>query len=464
MMPAKTTEKILRLGLFCQGRLIEEKLVRKNERVRIGHDYDCNELVVPMSKLPRTHTLVSTKAGSYRLHISPSMTGRFATSQGVHSLDALRLGRSADLAAFRSGRVHFPSDDVTVLFQWIRVPKERPRPVLPAVMRGGLLLELMQAKVLAGAMLALTVVQLGFIGYLLSQDWPQSESVELVALQGWIEESQIPIQRMPPPDLPVEEPVEPTLAESDPNPTTLARKPKTKEKPEVRPKKPSAEERASREIDRRLAMAKQVESKTILHAVGHLSSEGGGLVDTLVQGARSTDMDEAFRHSQVAVARAPGVERSGLEATRDSGPTGGIVRIDLERSQGARAASDAKIAIARADEEEVDVDIEYERPPKVVGTGVLGPAEISDVIRRRQSKIKACYERAIKRDRSLEGKVVVTFSIGTRGRVTASTATVDSVGDGVGRCVSGVIGKLKFPKPKGGAVTVNKSFVFEVGE
>ncbi|MFB6373624.1 MAG: hypothetical protein ABEN55_11020, partial [Bradymonadaceae bacterium] len=54
-------------------------------------------------------------------------------------------------------------------------------------------------------------------------------------------------------------------------------------------------------------------------------------------------------------------------------------------------------------------------------------------------------------------------TIGKAGRVTQAKSLSNSVGGSVGGCVAGVIKSLRFPRPKGGNVIVNKSFVFEAG-
>jgi len=47
--------------------------------------------------------------------------------------------------------------------------------------------------------------------------------------------------------------------------------------------------------------------------------------------------------------------------------------------------------------------------------------------------------------------------------VTQANAIQDTVGGNVGGCVAEVIQRLKFPKPDGGTVDVDKSFIFQAG-
>ena len=49
------------------------------------------------------------------------------------------------------------------------------------------------------------------------------------------------------------------------------------------------------------------------------------------------------------------------------------------------------------------------KPSAVDGTGVLSPQEVAKVVNRRIGAIKGCYERALRRDPSLKGKVVFAY-------------------------------------------------------
>lgn len=97
-------------------------------------------------------------------------------------------------------------------------------------------------------------------------------------------------------------------------------------------------------------------------------------------------------------------------------------------------------------------------------TGGLSREEVDRVVKSRKGTIQACYQKAVNRDRSLSGKLVVNFRISADGKVTSAriepgksslrNAEVES-------CVKRQIQGLKFPA-KGGAV-VNYPFIFSSG-
>ena len=86
---------------------------------------------------------------------------------------------------------------------------------------------------------------------------------------------------------------------------------------------------------------------------------------------------------------------------------------------------------------------------------------VASVINRRRGALIGCYERELKKNPTLKGKVVVRFTIGTAGRVTGAKVASSSLSSSaVGSCVVSRIKGWRFPKPDGGSVSVSKSFVF----
>ncbi|MDP6945769.1 MAG: AgmX/PglI C-terminal domain-containing protein, partial [Myxococcota bacterium] len=61
-----------------------------------------------------------------------------------------------------------------------------------------------------------------------------------------------------------------------------------------------------------------------------------------------------------------------------------------------------------------------------VGVGTIDKAKVKSVFRRRRGAIKHCYERALKSNPNLKGKVTIRFSIGSVGRVTSATVKATS--------------------------------------
>ena len=83
-------------------------------------------------------------------------------------------------------------------------------------------------------------------------------------------------------------------------------------------------------------------------------------------------------------------------------------------------------------------------------------------IRTRIRAIQACYEKELRRNPSLSGKVTAEFTIVERGTVSNVKITTNSTGDdAVGKCVANTIRRFRFnPGPDGGSVTFSYPFVF----
>ena len=92
--------------------------------------------------------------------------------------------------------------------------------------------------------------------------------------------------------------------------------------------------------------------------------------------------------------------------------------------------------------------------------------EVGRVIHAHMKEVRYCYESAIVRDPSLEGKMLVNFKIEPTGRVKRGSANArdSKVSDsGLERCILSRLESWKFPQPKGGVqVEVSYPFVFQV--
>jgi len=95
--------------------------------------------------------------------------------------------------------------------------------------------------------------------------------------------------------------------------------------------------------------------------------------------------------------------------------------------------------------------------PTVMGS--LDSSIIRRYIKRSTEKIRYCYEKELFHKPKLDGTVTATFTIGTAGTVTSSTAT--GLDPEVATCVAGVIKDIEFPRAQdGGVIQVNYPFNF----
>jgi outer membrane biosynthesis protein TonB len=471
----KSGKKVLRIGLIQNGKILEERLMRSAKAVRIGQDLNKNDLVVPASNLPKSFQLFEAKDGAYLLRFDSKMSGRISMGNGVYTLEELvREGKARKseqgyiLALNPRARGKVQIGEVTVLFQFVTPPPPVARPVLPASMRGGWFKGL--DLYLVGIIALSALLQIGFVVWLQAQEWPE----QLTSLDQKIPDRFVRIMKEPEPEeieIPedAEKPEESEgegETEADPNESKQVKKqdPKPVEKPETEvekdPKTP--EEIAKAAAARKKRMMEEVRNSTILSQIGAVGEGSGGIVDTLEMGAGSTTMAEAFEGTQGVKTGVAGVEKSGLRSggSSDADGTGSAAGIgDLGAIDGAKKAEEG-VATGEKKEEKVEARLDIKDGGAVVGSGKLDASRISSVVRRGASAIQRCFERVLKKNPSAGGKLVITVTIGRAGRVTNVQANT-SIGGGFKSCTETAVKGWRFPRPRGGDVMFNKTFVLQ---
>ncbi len=208
------------------------------------------------------------------------------------------------------------------------------------------------------------------------------------------------------------------------------------------------------EAKRREMIRQKVRTKGLLALITSKRKGGGALADILSKGAGfAKDLDEAMR--QVAGVK---LARSAKElgVARAGGTGGGGVGIgELKATEG------GSVGLGGKENVKVASRIRTEGP-KI--TGFLDANSIRQTIMRRMGMIKYCYEKVLKKNPQLHGKVVVKFTINAKGRVTKYSIESSTLNnEEVEGCVLRVIRRLRFPPPKeGGEVTVSYPIVFTV--
>lgn len=464
-MSKKPGKKVLRLGMIQNGRIVEERLMRSPTTVTIGHAYSKNVLVVPASNLPRTFKLFEPKGSGYLLHFNSKMSGRISMGDGVRTLEELVRSNEAkksgdgyliELSPKARGKIKF--GEVTILFQFVTPPPPRPKPVLPASMRGGWIRGI-DAR-LAGIIIVSALLQAGFVGWVQTQDFPEQLDGQhdipdrFVKVEPDDEELDLDDEEEKESDEEDgDEAAEDEEAEAEPQ--------EAQEEPEEEEK--SAEERAEEESEERQRMAQEVEDKTILKEIGAKTEDGGTMRDALAEGVGDTSVEDAFSGSDRVERGKPGAEKDGLDTSgsADADGTGSAAGIDdPEKSEGAKAAENEAVDTGEQEEETVQAQVDVDQETTTAGTGQLDSSRISRVVQQGASAIQRCFERELKNNPEAGGKLVITVTIGGRGRVEDVTADT-GIGGGFKSCASQAVQGWRFPPPKGGDVTFNKTFVLQ---
>jgi outer membrane biosynthesis protein TonB len=448
--------KILRIGIIQGGRIVEERLVRKRENITIGQSAK-NMFVVPSEALPRNWLLFQVSGDKYVAHFSEGMDARIAVGNEIISLSQLKQtgkiqkkGTSFELPLDDRSRGKITLADMTILFQFVTPPIPQPRPQLPASVRGSVMSDIDWMFTIICAFSFLVV--LSFVVYLRSVDWPRKPDIE-----------EIPdrfVQMVKKPEPPKEEKKVEAKKEEKKEEKKKEEK-KEEKKVEVAKKEMSpeeaakrAEEKARQDAERRARLAEQVKSTGLLKLLGAKSDEGGSIADVLGKGDVDRDQEKAFQ----------GVGGIGVASGNDqlrgikSGGTGSgrVAAVGGLRGGGSIEAGGTGSAAA---EKKVSGSVKSEAPAV---DGELDPAMVAKEVRTRLGAIKACYERALKRNPTLSGKVVIHWTITQAGTVSGVDVEQDTLGDAeVASCIKSLVARWRFPAPSGGSVDVSFPFVFQ---
>ncbi|MFT3711995.1 MAG: AgmX/PglI C-terminal domain-containing protein [Archangium sp.] len=94
--------------------------------------------------------------------------------------------------------------------------------------------------------------------------------------------------------------------------------------------------------------------------------------------------------------------------------------------------------------------------------GTIDRDAVAKVINEHLAEVSACYERGLLTHPGLNGKLGYEWVIGLGGEVTSVKMKAGTMKDaGVASCVGNAIKKWKFPKPRGGQVTISYPFMFQ---
>ncbi|MCB9554623.1 MAG: energy transducer TonB [Deltaproteobacteria bacterium] len=451
-----SAKKILRIGVIQAGKIVEERLIRRRENVTIGAS-PRNTLVVPASTLPRTFTLFELQGDSYHLLFSETMDGRVSVNDQVMSLDQVRSGGHAKparggalaLALGEGSRGKVLLGEVTLLFQFVAPPPIQPRPQLPPSVRGSFVTQM--DWVLASSYAATTVLTFGLVFYLQAMDIPKKAAIDVVP-DDFAE--YLPAVKKPK-TLNLAKLAKKT-GEKQAKKAAVTRKTSSgSSKSRKSAAKPcDAACQAQRAAARRARLAKQVASLGALKLLGTKGAGSGTTTNLLAGGDPGRKLDNAFKG--VSGLRAGGRRGGGLRA-KGGGGTGRSADIG---SLASRVGGPGKVGTGTMVDEKVPRAIVKRQTPKVDGT--LDKNSLYRELRGVARGVTTCYQRALKRNPGLRGKISVRIEINTMGRVGSVEFDEDSIGDpGVASCVKATVRRQRFTPPKDGAAEVVVPFVFE---
>lgn len=456
-----TGPKVLRIGVIQGGKIVEERIVRKRETVTVGSS-ERNHFVIAAGGLPSRFELFQLVGSDYILNFTDAMSGRVGLPAGVQSLEQLRTTGAARNAGSHwqvklndNSRGKVVIGDVTLLFQFVTPPPVQPRPQLPAAARGGF------AKSIDWMFTAFVMfsfmAHFGFVVYLENSDWPVAEGIGVIPP----EYVSLVTDTTPPeePELP------PTEDDGETEEAPEAEKP-APDKPKADENKPAEKaagpdnqstEQAVQEQTAKIANEAVAAAEALL--LGALSAEGGGaLQDVLAGGAITGNAEEVLSQAAgvgVATNAAGGTLRARAGGTGDR--VGGLGSLGASGA-GGKAVGEGGSLTERAPAGRINL----EGGEDIGGTGEFDSKLVTAEVKKRLRAIQICYEQQLRRNPSLQGKVVVEFTIEVSGTVSKATATANTTNDpAVASCVVDTVKRFRFnPGPDGGSVTYSYPFVF----
>ncbi len=436
--------KVLRACVVEQGRILEERRLAAFESLTIGsgskNTFVLTEPLGADDAETKSYTLIAQRNGAYELVLEGKMTakllvdGRELDLEGLRAAGLLRgdgAGQRVRLSEESRGKIHV--GPYTVIFQFALPVAAATVEPLPADLRANYLKNL--DRFFAATLAATTVIAVMLVLWFYRQ--PQQAEVTFETMDDrWA--------KLIVPDYVPEKPRPDEKPKGDQPP------PKKEEPKERVAKADDADDAPQSKAARSEKIRKSIEGRGVLAILGTRGTGASGAVaDVFGESNINSDLDSAFEGiSGVNVAsgstrtsRGAGNGGAGNAASIGGIATSGGGQVGLGGKK------EARVAAVKAEAPEVD--------------GSLDGDAIAKVVRARLRSIQDCYEKELKRDASLQGKIEIEFTIGSGGEVEDARVSSNKMGStAVGDCIVSRVRRWRFPEPDGGRVTVNYPFIF----
>lgn len=462
-------KRILRVGLVHQGRIVEERLLRNPSDVTVGLNPKCT-FILPISKPPESYKLFSWDKEKYRLRFTAGMAGKVSIDGRVLELPEVRSEKIAKqegdiftlpIGENDAGKIVF--GEVRLLYQMVLAPPKPKKIPIPPAAKGGPLKALESAYLWAVAISL--VLHLGTTfgaQYWWHASGQYEEEQKRESMVYRVLKSEIVLKEKVEK---VEEEVVPGEGEGE-----GAGEADAGDKEDTQPTKrftktasgggPSSDEEKYR---RQVA---KVREGTILKFL-----DGGdkGLKGLVGREAASGDIANAFATAGVASSGGTMVadESYGYKGgAKGGGPgTGGGGGNTYQKMKASDVKGTGALDKKRVETGTKRVEAELKiriggRLGEASGPGKINASSIESVFRRRRGAIQSCYERALRVNGEVEGKISIRVTIGTAGTVTNVEVVKNTTGDSaVGTCIIQKVRSWNFPPPDGGVVIFTRHFL-----
>src|SRR6516164_4164570 len=400
--PASSSAKILRVGVIRDGKIIEERHIRQPSAVTIGQD-GTNTFVIPASELPSSFPVFEYRNGVYTLVFTDRMNGRVANRSGDFDFAGLK---TKGLVQKRGSVWALPLDEsakgkvsLGEVTLLFQFVSPPPEP----------------ARIELPADVRGTVwrsIDHLFFGILAVSLFIHFAGAACIMLSPKPPDADLSLDELPDRFARVLLPPKPQEPEQKAPEQTAQAEEKKDVKKEVKKKEVPADAQA-----RKAVIQQKVAGKGLLKILGSAGGSGA-LSDVLGSGTGRT---------------------AGIG---DVGTSGGG-KVALAGKGDARVTGLVSTATPEVDSADVD------------------RAALSRYIRDRLGAIRSCYERELKRNPGLKGKVVMRFNITPAGRAGDVRIEENTLGSNeVASCIQGLMRSWIFPFKPPDEVPVQYPFLF----
>lgn len=468
-MNKKEEKKILRIGIIQGGKILEERLIRKKGDISIGYSPKCT-LILPLEKIPLSYSLFLERKGRYFLRFTKGMIGKVSINEEIYELRTLR---ESGLAKSKGEYYFLPLDEksrgklifgaITLLFQFVTPPPAVPKLQLPASAKGAWIKQIDYPFLIT--CLISFFIQAGSIGGLdywwrnvgqfQAKEFKKADFSAYQMLKTEIEivKKEEIISKEGAGE--GEEKGEGEAGGGEEDKEDLSKK---------KFRRPAAAGVEDKEARYKRQLAK-VTNQTILKYIASSAEGDDGIIGATVKnGATASKLVDAWNSS--------GGVRIAQEGEGTAGYRGGPKLAAGAGNTYARLeAGDIKGEIKTGDVKGPEKGTELAIKVRIggalgeqTGPGKIDKAEVANVFRRRLTAIRYCYEKQLKLNQNLEGKITIRFTIGPAGRITTISVVENSTGDSsIGSCIVSKVQTWRFSPPEEGSVTFSYPFILSKG-
>ena len=434
-------QKALRVALVWNGTVMQERLLRlpsEKKRFTIGESRS-NDMVISGDQVPRTFELFRQHQGRYALNLAPGMSGKLNLGERVERVEDW-AEQTLYIGPGHFGRIEYGA--VSILFQFTRDD---------AVVRRRRFLGGFDGR-FATALWFSFFLQFTLV-FLAQIFWDEDLSEHDLALDSHT----LRILSVAPPDV-----VQDALDEQDDSAddTTSARA----EGPEGRFGPPDAEEQETRTPDHDGPLRRTIDDTDLGRAFDQAIGTSGALTRVFAPNDLANHFGDDFATTGEGdiLAVGPGTNGMGLRGLDRGGDGNSFGRVRAVGEIDTGPGDGVSAVITRRPQRPV---VDILPPAGRLDNGFLSQEEILRVVRLRRRGIRACYENALLDDRSLQGRIVVNWTIDLDGSVSRRSVEQNDTGSrDLETCLLREIRRMRFPEPDGGMVVVTFPFSFDVRE